>query len=341
MKKKVNKIILIFFLVLLILTLLMAGFFVINYVQMYTFTISEINGNTITALDSKAIATTISNSEDTEIKDSNGNDIDASQLKIGDKIYVPNFRNLGYKGKIFLEAIVTEVYNDKIDVEVPDYIYYYFKLDENRVSKLNLGDTIRVINWPDWIQYDVAYSKGGHSSEHLDNVIWMTKLKQNTEELELIDNINKEAIKEAVVVKVNNDSIDVMGLDDNTDLLTVSFAKEGNIGFKEGQEVLIYFSGMVYQEKDGWQINDVGKIEINKDESGITIPKEVLTNFYSSYDNVKLSVDYINKTGMSLTIKDTNELKYDYPNTYTLLKKNVKSIPSQTQENGYSEIRCI
>ena len=64
-------------------------------------------------------------------------------------------------------------------------------------------------------------------------------------------------------------------------------------------------------------------------------------NFYSSYDNVKISVDYINKNGLSFTIKDMNKLKYDYPSSYTLLRKDVKSEPSETQENGYSQIRCI
>ena len=88
----------------------------------------------------------------------------------------------------------------------------------------------------------------------------MTKLKQDSEELELINNVNKKAIKEAVVVRVNKNSLDAMGLEDTTDLFTVSFSKEGNIGFKEGQEILIYFNGNIAQGVEEKEITEVDKI---------------------------------------------------------------------------------
>lgn len=338
MKKKI----IIFIVILLLLVLFAVGFLVINYVEVSTFTITEINEDSVTGIG--IISKRVENISDksTRIKDVNGNNINISQVDVGDKIYIPNSEMLlGQIDKKFILANVTNIENGNISVQIPDYTYYSFKADKNKLSKLNLGDNIIAINWPDWIQYDVAFSKEGHSVKKLDNVIWMAKLKQNSEELELIDNVNKKAIKEAEVVKVNKDSLDVMGLEDNTDLFTVSFSKEGNIGFKEGQEILIYFNGVVTKGVEEKQINYVGKIEITKDKSEIQIPKDVLTNFYSSYDNVKISVDNINKNGLSFTLKDMNELKYDYPSSYTLLKKNVKSVSSTTQGDGYSQIRCI
>ena len=342
MKKKVRKIVLLIILILLIIFLLLAGFFVINYIEVYSFTVSEINGDSVTGIDISSERVKNISDENTRIKDVNGKDINSSQVNIGDNIYVQDEEMFaGNVDKRFVLANVTNIENGNISVKVPDYSYYSFKADKNKLSKLNLGDTIRVIDWPDWIQYDVAVSKSGYSVEKLDNVIWMTKLKQDSEELELINNVNKKAIKEAVVVRVNKDSLDAMGLEDTTDLFTVSFSKEGNIEFKEGQEILIYFNGNIAQGVEEKEITEADKIEIAKNQSEIQIPREVLMNFYSSYDNVKISVDYINKNGLSFTIKDMNKLKYDYPSSYTLLRKDVKSEPSETQENGYSQIRCI
>lgn len=57
----------------------------------------------------------------------------------------------------------------------------------------------------------------------------------------------------AVVIKVNENSIDAMIIDENninveyTSLCSVRFADEGNIGFQKGQEVLIYYDGMIEQ----------------------------------------------------------------------------------------------
>lgn len=53
-----------------------------------------------------------------------------------------------------------------------------------------------------------------------------------------------------------------MGIEDSNDLLTVNFAEEGNIGFKQGQEILIYFNGKIENRK----IENTGKIEIIKEK---------------------------------------------------------------------------
>lgn len=123
---------------------------------------------------------------------------------------------------------------------------------------------------------------------------------------------------EGVVVKVNDYNLSIM--DDDKNLYTVSFAKEGNIGFNINQEIEIYFDGMImtsYPE----QIRNVGKIEIIKEKSDISIPKDVLIRYYSSPDNVSLNINKISNKGLEISIKDTNNLKYTYSKNYTIYKK--------------------
>ena len=130
---------------------------------------------------------------------------------------------------------------------------------------------------------------------------------------------NISSTMKAVVIKVKENSLMVMGIE-NIGLCSVSFADEGNIGFKQGQEILIYFDGMVAASYPG-QIHNVGKIKILKEESDTKIPEDILRYCYSSRNNVTVSIAELTKAGIQFTIKDTNELKYDYSNNYTIYKK--------------------
>lgn len=137
---------------------------------------------------------------------------------------------------------------------------------------------------------------------------------------ETFENSNMKETKSAVVVKVNEKCLSVMGIENTSDLFTVSYASENNIEFKQGQEILIYFDGMVLSSFPG-QIPNVGKIEIVKDESDVAIPDDVLRFYYSSRNNVNVSVSELTNTDISLTIIDTNELPYNYFHSYTIYKK--------------------
>ena len=69
----------------------------------------------------------------------------------------------------------------------------------------------------------------------------------------LIYNNCKTSKLNAVIIKVNENSIETMIIDENnkkleyTGLCSVKFADEGNMGFQKGQEVLIYYDGMIEQ----------------------------------------------------------------------------------------------
>lgn len=164
---------------------------------------------------------------------------------------------------------------------------------------------------------------------------------------EQIENNNTKATMKAVILKVNKNSLMVMKAD-NQSLCSVSFSNEGNIGFKQSQEILVYFDGMIAESYPS-QIHNVGKIEILKEQTDIEIPESVLRYCYSSKDNVTISVSNLTNTEIEIAIKDTNELKYEYPNTYRIYKKvkneNYTGIGYQIGENtgnttaGYSRNR--
>jgi len=158
---------------------------------------------------------------------------------------------------------------------------------------------------------------------------------------------NTSATIQAIVVKVNKNSLLVMEKE-NQSLNTVSFANEGNIGYKQAQEILIYFDGMVAESYPS-QIHNVEKIEILKEKSDIEIPKNILRFCYSSHNNVVVSVSLLTNEAIEIIIKDTNDLQYEYSNTYRINKKvknkNYTGIGYQIGENtgnttaGYSRNR--
>ena len=111
-----------------------------------------------------------------------------------------------------------------------------------------------------------------------------------------------------------------MGIEEVSGLYSVGFASEGNIGFKQDQEILIYFNGMIMETYPG-QLGDVGKIEIIKEKSDVEIPQNILRYCYSSENNVTVTVNELTNKSISYTIKDTNELPYNYSNTYQIYKK--------------------
>ena len=128
------------------------------------------------------------------------------------------------------------------------------------------------------------------------------------------------ATAKAVVIKVDERSLVAMGIGDVTGLLIVGYTQEGNIGFKQGQEILIYYDGIVIETYPG-QLGKVKKIKILKEKSDTEIPESYLKYCFSSSDNVKVTVNEFKTTGITLTITDTNELPYEYTGSYTIRKK--------------------
>lgn len=123
----------------------------------------------------------------------------------------------------------------------------------------------------------------------------------------------------AVVVKPEKDLL-VMGTENTNELYSVNYQNKENIEFKQGQEILIYFDGVVLETYPA-QITNVEKIEILKEKSDIKIPDNILRYCYSSRNNVIVSISEVSKIGIEIIIKDTNELQYEYSNSYKINKK--------------------
>ena len=106
-----------------------------------------------------------------------------------------------------------------------------------------------------------------------------------------------------VVVKVNEHDLGVMGENGDFDLYWVSFGEEGNIGFKQGQEILIYYNGFVMEVFPA-RPSGVSKIEIIKEKSDKQIPDDVLNFFYNNVKSGLVSLKYIDNIANTITVDE-------------------------------------
>ena len=96
------------------------------------------------------------------------------------------------------------------------------------------------------------------------------------------------AIFRAVVVEVYDKGMLVMGLKDPYGgLISLGFTDEGNIGFKQGQEIAINCDGVLIQTGPA-QLGEVRDIKIIKEKSKTEIPENVLR--YGKKSTVKEQV---------------------------------------------------
>ena len=135
------------------------------------------------------------------------------------------------------------------------------------------------------------------------------------------DNADAIATMDVVIVRVDDTYLEVINKDDPNDVMRANIPDDDTNEYKQNQEVRVYYNGMINEMYPG-SFDKVSKIEILKDNSDVTIPEKALKLFYSSRNNVSVSNINVTQTGISFEIKDTNEYKYEYKNTYTLFKKN-------------------
>lgn len=158
----------------------------------------------------------------------------------------------------------------------------------------------------------------------------------NSEELKSAENDNMKATIKAVVVKVNENNILAMGIENGTELYSIGIKNIENVEFKKGQEILIYFNGDVMDTYPA-QLGNIGKIEILKEQSEIQIPDDILRFCYNSKDNVTITISELSNSGITLNIVDKNELPYNYAHSYIINKKvkneNYTGVGEQIGEN--------
>lgn len=132
--------------------------------------------------------------------------------------------------------------------------------------------------------------------------------------------IPKQIAIKVLVVKVNENNLLAMGIENGTELYNIGLKNSKDIKFEKGQEILVHFNGNVMQTYPA-QLGNVGKIEIIKEESNIQIPDNIIRFCYNSKDKVNVTISELTNSGITLTITDKNELQYNYSHSYTINKK--------------------
>lgn len=223
--------------------------------------------------------------------------------------------------------------NNEIESGEGGSMPYKFVFENNEVIKYQIpsdgseyGPSIKRI-FPKNIEREVMRFQIDSSKLREDIEEYYSNFKTNTEQINansiksyLSKDGHNGVIMDAVVVKVDEESMLVLASDSDSMLASVGFLKEGNIGYKQGQEIAIYYSGDIL-ESYPCQLAGIEKIEIVKDKSNKEIPDSILRYCYSSRDNVSVEIAELTNSGIYLKITDTNELKYNYSHNYKIEKE--------------------
>lgn len=286
------------------------------------------------------------------LKDLNLNEIEILKVHVGEYIYlyIKKDNKYNYCNSTNFYCKVTKIDNNKIEVEMPNWNFYSLDAKKAKIkdmegknidiSSLQSGNTIEIINVEPEITPSIARNFEGYWLDHIYDVKKIKLIETDEKTKEKIENRNMVAVKKAIVAGVNKDSLFVVDNENDELLYELSFTNEGNIGFKQGQEILIYFNG----KNSGLtginginKINTASKIEITGNENKTVVTNEILKKLYTTFDNVKVNIDNITNTEITMTITDSNDIKYDFANKYTLSKNIAKKTQSAViTEEGMS-----
>lgn len=130
-------------------------------------------------------------------------------------------------------------------------------------------------------------------------------------------------IKKLLIVNVREKTLQTMDFENN--LYVVSVKDEDMSKFKRGQEVEVYFDGIIDTSYPAGIRAD--KIEILNEDSNIEIPTEVLRNYSYSQNNISVQIKEFSNKNIVFEIIDSNEIPLEYGNNYeyAILKKNVEN----------------
>lgn len=137
----------------------------------------------------------------------------------------------------------------------------------------------------------------------------------------------------AVVIKVKENSLTVMKGNTSQGLYNINIHNFKDMEFQQGQEVFIFYLDKIIPAIYPPYLSDIASIKIIKEQSDIVIPDDILRQYYSSKDNVTITINELTNSKISLTITDTNSLPYEYSNNYRIFKKNNIEIPATIDES--------
>lgn len=266
--KKHSKAIVLSLIIIISLIFIISKIYKISLEKHYTCTITNIENNTIIGAYLNVSTSSFKYDDYSElIKDCYGNKINFSDLYIGETIYIYHENdNINYAAKII------NIDFDNIYIQQSQLDYYSFLADNLEIKDIN-GNKIGISNLSIGDRIEIATEKlkansiiplktlNGNIISDLYNIKKIKVIDKNLSEQEAIENRNMIATKRAVILKVNEDYLDVMSTEKSTDLFTVKYEKNNNLQFSKGQEILIYFNGFI-DTLSPIKIKNVGKIEI-------------------------------------------------------------------------------
>ncbi len=121
------------------------------------------------------------------------------------------------------------------------------------------------------------------------------------------------------IIKNENDLL-VMGIENGEGLYSVGLNDFKNMKFEKGQEILIYFNGVLLESYPE-QFGNIEKIKIIKDKTNIQIPDNTIRFCYNTKDKVNITISELTNSDITLYITDTNDLQYNYSHNYRINKK--------------------
>lgn len=148
--------------------------------------------------------------------------------------------------------------------------------------------------------------------------------EQNKDKSEEISNNGvDEDIEKLIVVNVKEKTLQTIDFE-NT-LYIVSVKNEDMSKFKQGQEIKVYFDGIIETSYPG--IIRADKIKISKEKTNKEIPTEVLRYYSYSQNNISVQIKELSNKNIVFEIIDSNEIPLEYGNDYeyTIFKKNIEN----------------
>ena len=117
-----------------------------------------------------------------------------------------------------------------------------------------------------------------NGDEKISGIISKNNITKVEEELSML---------KAVIIRVDNDKFHVMS--NVYGLITFKYNEDNNTNYKNGQEILIYYTDGIIQTAPA-RIGNIVNIEIVKENSDIQIPENIIKTVYNSKENVSMSV---------------------------------------------------
>lgn len=124
--------------------------------------------------------------------------------------------------------------------------------------------------------------------------------------------IKKSMISEmrAVILKVEEKNLYVESLE-KTGHYRIYLPEKENTNFRQGQEILVYYSDKIIPAISPAPISDVEKIEVIKDQSN-ELDESTLKWLNHLWENMVIDINSFTTTGIELTITDNNDTPYPY-----------------------------